>query len=206
MRQHYALDTAALLLAGADPTSIDTEQPETVLVSQAIYSFKYHREAESWRSRLVYAGLCGELSVSIDNQLGFVAAWENDYRWVPIPIDKAFAQVQCCELHSPDIFFDIEREALAVWVGDQGVTLPSWLENDAKLTLHTQPNDRWWYVIPLRWAFASGRLPNTGTARQILGEIKDKAGTNSNSKAQREALETARNNTELSSVLVYGGQ
>lgn len=133
MRQHYALDTAALLLAGADPTSIDTEQPETVLVSQSIYSFKYHREALSWRARLVRAGLSGELSVSIDNKPGFVGAWENDYRWMPMPINEASAQVCCYDLRSPDIFFDIEREVLAGWLGDQGIPLPSWLGSIATL-------------------------------------------------------------------------
>lgn len=173
MRQHYALDTAALLLAGADPTSIDTEQPETVLVSQSIYSFKYHREALSWRARLVDASLSGELSVSIDNKLGFVGAWENDYRWVPMPINEASVQVCCYELRRPDIFFDIKREVLAAWVGDQGIPLPSWLENTNQATSQLSFSDAgWWYVVPMKWCFSSGKFDSSGTPTGILKKIE----------------------------------
>lgn len=35
-----------------------------------------------------------------------------------------------------------------------------------------EPNTRWWYVVPLRWAFASGRLERNESPTRILNLIK----------------------------------
>lgn len=123
----YALDTASLLLAGADPASIDPDQPETVNVSAAICAPEFHYSAKNWRSRLIRAAFAGEITVSIEGNPDTVGAWSVTDRWEPLPLSKAVQLVECWELRLRNIFFDVSKETLADWLLAQNINLPTWL-------------------------------------------------------------------------------
>lgn len=168
-RSHYHIDTAALLLAGADPASIDTKGPENVTVGEAWAVRAFATGSKVWRARLASAALAGDLAMSIDGESGTVGVWGDSGRWAPMAVDEAAQLVGAFELRERDVFFDIDREELARWLLKEGVKLPFWLDAEPA-PASSGDCGRWWYVVPLRWALAAGQ-PVAPDGRTLLADI-----------------------------------
>lgn len=169
-RSQYHIDTAALLLSGADPASIETKEPENVTVGDAWAAPAFATGSKVWRERLVRAALAGDLAASIDGKSGTVGVWGRNGLWSSMALGEAARLEKVFEVRSSNVFFDIERRELSNWLEKEGFELPFWLAGAGAEISEKLPG--WWFVVPLRLALEHG-LPPAGTDRQLLRTVRD---------------------------------
>ncbi|MEC4766844.1 hypothetical protein LPL18_005790 [Halomonas sp. CUBES01] len=201
-RSHYFIDTAALLLAGADPASIEAKEPENVTVGEAWREPAFTTASQVWRERLVRTAMTGDLAVSIDSKPGTVGVWRSNGRWSPLSVCEAARLENVFEVRSQNIFFVIDRKELARWLESEGGTLPFWLadSSDQKYELKSckpnpEPNDAY-YVAALRLAWAGGA--ESYSVPKLLKELQESGIADVLSeKTLRRALKAERRGGEI---------